>query len=131
MLSKLAILAACLVFVWPGSCLAQNTSSGCPAKYSDEQVNVIKHSAYIGVAGDYCPNIQRNVKPLLGFMAAAWGVFPSTEFKCDIWKKTYGEAEGQASLQITSQGLKVFCETSIRLYGPGGSLVQGALTFHE
>ena len=120
MLSKLAILAASLIFVWPVSCLAQNTSSGCPARYSDGQVNVIKHSAYIGVAGDYCPNIQRNAKPLYGFLAAAWGVFPSSEFQCDIWKKTYSEAEGQASLQITAKGLKVFCESTIRLYGPGG-----------
>ena len=85
--------------------------------------------ATIGAAGQFCPNIKRNAEPLFGNLAAAWQGFRMAEMQCDLWKSTYGEAEGKAGLQIAKNGLKSFCETSVHLYGPSGSLVKNGLIF--
>ena len=101
----------------------------CPSKYSDEQINLIKHLATIGVAGQLCPNIRRNAEPLFGNLAAAWNGFRLSETKCDFWKTTYSDVEGQANLQIATDGLKSFCETTFRMYGPNGTVVKNGLVF--
>lgn len=125
--SKLLLLHVAMVAAMCGTSLAQDAT--CPTRYSDEQISIIGHSAYIGVAGDYCPNLRRNAQPLLSFLATAWGKFPSTEFECNTWRNTYEQSEGRAALQIITNGLKGYCETSIRLYGPNGTLLKNALTF--
>ena len=50
----------------------------CPDQYSTEQRNIIGHSAYIGVAARYCPNLKANAKPLFGYLALAWNPFHGT-----------------------------------------------------
>lgn len=111
------------------SSVSQAASSACPSKYSDEQTNLIKHLAAVGAAGEFCPSLERNLEPFLGYLALAWHGFRASEMECDLWKKVYDDAEKQSGLQIAANGLKSFCETSIRLYGPKGSLVQGGLLF--
>ncbi|MCM5552074.1 hypothetical protein [Pleomorphomonas sp. NRK KF1] len=111
------------------SSVSHAASSSCPSRYSDEQTNLIKHLAAVGAAGEFCPNLERNLEPFLGYLALAWNGFRASEMECDLWAKVYDDAEKQAGLQIAANGLKPFCETSIRLYGPKGSLVQGGLTF--
>ncbi len=114
-------------------CLAiptvSHAESSCPAKYSTEQINLIKHLATIGAAGEFCPNLKRDMEPLFGYLALAWNGFRLSELECKLWGKVYEDAEQRAGHQIATNGLKSFCETSIRLYGPKGSLVENALTF--
>lgn len=51
------------------------------------------------------------------------------EMKCDLWKSVYNDAEGQAGVQIATNGLKSFCETTFRMYGPNGTIVKNGLIF--
>ena len=121
---NLAIVA--LVAMSSGS---QAASSSCPSRYSDEQTNLIKHLGAVGAAGEFCPSLERDLEPFLGYLALAWKGFSASEMDCDLWNEVYRDAEKTAGLQIATHGLKTFCETSIRLYGPKGSLVQGGLIF--
>lgn len=111
------------------STASQAQTSSCPSKYSDEQIDLIKHLATIGAASQFCPNIKRNAEPLFGNLAAAWQGFRMAEMKCDLWKSVYNDAEGQAGVQIATNGLKSFCETTFRMYGPNGTIVKNGLIF--
>ena len=102
----------------------------CADRYSEEQRNLIGHAAYIGAAGRYCPNLKSQGKPLYGYLAHAWNTFSFDEFDCPLWKKSYTESENAAAHQIVAHGLKYFCENSVKLFGPTGTLLQDALQFH-
>jgi len=117
------------IIIWLALSTASHAESLCPAKYSTEQINLIKNLATIGAAGEFCPNLKRDIEPLLGYLALAWNGFRLSEMECKLWGKVYDDAEQRAGHQIATNGLKSFCETTIRLYGPNGSLVKNALTF--
>lgn len=112
------------------SSISQAAASSCPAKYTDEQTNLIKHLGAVGAAGEFCPSLERDLEPFFGYLALAWKGFSASEMDCELWNEVYRDAEKTAGLQIATHGLKTFCETSIRLYGPKGSLVQGGLIFN-
>lgn len=125
------LLLTILILACSMTAHSARTQESCPANYSEEQINLVKHTAWVGLAGDFCPNLERRADAIFKFMPLAWDNFALAEFECKIWKDTAEQAENRAARQLLNDGLKAFCESMIRNYGPSGIAVQGALVFRQ